>query len=148
MLTTRWQKLWLLTALALLFFPCIFVLTELPTEAKILQRWSTSMLWKIQAEIPEYRELGVWYIRQQYEGLSDREMIALLESRYKGIDFSEIRKKHGALLENIRWNQALVIGEASSIYLSAIAVLYINYWFAGCIARRLGSSRSRRNAGG
>lgn len=87
----RWQKVWLITAVALLFFPCFYLFMELPTEARILQRWSTSLLSKVQAEVSEFRELGVWYIRHRYEGLSDRELIEVLESQFGGIDSSAIR---------------------------------------------------------
>lgn len=144
MLSTRWQKLWLLTALALLFFPCIFILMEIPTEAKIVKHWSTSMLWKIQAEIPEYRELGVWYIRQPYEGLSDPEMIAVLESRFAGIDFSAIRNKYNEQLENVRGDQFRVIAEAISVYLCVITFLYLNLWLVAWIVRRIRFFRAGR----
>ncbi|MGH8548147.1 MAG: hypothetical protein ACRERU_06010 [Methylococcales bacterium] len=144
MLSTRWQKLWLLTAFALLFFPCMFMLLEIPTEARILKHWSTSMLWKIQVENPEYRELGVWYIRRQYEGLSDRELIRVLETRFSGIDYSAIRKKHVEQLENIRSDRFLVIAEAISVYLPVVTVLYVNFWMVARILRKIGFFRSGR----
>ncbi|MGH8556004.1 MAG: hypothetical protein ACRESZ_00810 [Methylococcales bacterium] len=137
MRSTRWQKLWLLTAFVLLFFPCIFILMEFPTQAKILKHWSTSALWKTQSEIPEYREIGVWYIRQQYQGLSDRELIAALESRFSGIDYSAIRNKHLERLENIRKDQCSVIAEAIGVYSFVITVLYANFWFVARILRKI-----------
>lgn len=140
MRSTRWQKLWMLTAFVLLFFPCIFILMELPTQAKILKHWSTGVLWKTRDEIREYREIGVWYIRRRYPGLSDRELIVALETRFSGIDYSAIRNKHIEQLENIRPDQFAVIAEAISVYLSVISVLYANFWFTAWIFRKIGLS--------
>ncbi len=145
MRSTRWQKLWLLTAFVLLFFPCVFILMEFPTQVKILKHWSTSVLWKIQSEIPEYREIGVWYIRQQYQGLSDLELIAALESRFNKIDYSTIRMKHLEQLENIRTDQFSVIAEAISVYSLVIMVLYAIFWFVAWILRKIRFSRIRKN---
>jgi hypothetical protein len=128
----------------LLFFPCVFVLIEIPTEAKILKRWSTSMFWKIEAEIPEYRELGVWYIRRPYAGLSDREVIAALESRFERIDFAAIRNKYNQQLENIRADQFRVIAEATGVYLSVITFLHANFRLVAWVVRKIRFSRAAR----
>ncbi len=137
MLSARWQKLWLVSALALLFFPSIFILIEFPTESGILKQWSTRMLWQTQAEIPEYRDLGVWYIRRQYERLTDRELIRVLESRFSAIDYSPIRNKFGHRLENLRRDQLLVIAEAAGIYSCVIGILYATFSLFVRILRRI-----------
>ncbi|MGH8558683.1 MAG: hypothetical protein ACRESZ_14750 [Methylococcales bacterium] len=141
---TGWRKLWLFTALVLLFFPCMFVLLEFQTQAKIVKHWSTSVVWKTQSEIPQYREIGVWYIRQQYPGFGDHELIAALESRFPSIDYSAIRADHERQLENIRRDQCGVVAEALTIYSCTLAVLYFNLWLAALILRKLGNSLSRR----
>ncbi|MGH8477446.1 MAG: hypothetical protein ACRER2_17060 [Methylococcales bacterium] len=134
---TGWRKLWLFAVLVLLFFPSMFVLLEFPTQARIVKHWSTRVVWKTQSEIPEYREIGVWYIRQQYPGFGDRELIAALESRFPNIDYSAIRTDHERQLENIRRDQCGVVAEALTVYSCTVAVLYVIFWFVAWILRKI-----------
>jgi hypothetical protein len=143
MLSARWQKLWLVSALVLLFFPSIYILIEFPTEAGILKQWATRMLWQTQAEIPEYRELGVWYIRRQYEGSADRDLIRALESRFSVIDYSSTRNEFEQRLENLRRDQFLVIAEATVIYSGVIALLYAVFALVKRIFRSIGDFVAR-----
>lgn len=142
MLSTRWQKLWLVSALLLLFFPTIFILMEVPTEAKILHSWSTSLLWKIQDEIPEYRAIGIWYLRQQYADLSDRELIGALENRFNGMDSSQIRQYYVKQIDLIPVNRFLVIAEAATVYACVAGFLYTFFWFFARVFQAIRSIRS------
>ena len=142
MLSTRWQKLWLVSAILLLFFPGVFILMEVPTEARILHSWSTSLLWKIQDEIPEYREIGIWYIRQQYADFSDRELIRALETRFSGIDSSPIRQYYVNQIDRISVNRFLVIAEAIGVYSCVVGLLYTVFWSVARVIRAIGSKRA------
>lgn len=140
---TGWRKLGLLIAFILLFFPCTFILIEMPTETKIYQNWARGMLWKTQAETSEYQKLGVWYIRQQYHGVSERELIGALEARFKDIDYSTIRHQHTLQLDRLRINQSLVVAEAIFVYLFVVTALYASAWI---IARILQGRRPSRRS--
>lgn len=120
-----WKKLWLLAAIILLFFPCMFILIELPTEARIYQDWSRKMLWKTQAEVPEYQILGIWYLRRQFGEMSEKKLIQTLETEFKKIDYSSIQIKYNQQLKDLRTDQGLIIVEAVLVYLFVVSALYV-----------------------
>lgn len=139
MLSRPWQKAWLVLAILMLFFPAIFILIELPLEAQILDQWASRMLWKTQEEIPEYRELGVWFIREQYPELTKRELIEKLESQFTTIDYSSIRRHFKHRLATLRTEQLKVVIEAISVYSTVMAALFLSFW---TMARIFGKIRS------
>lgn len=119
-----WRRVWLLASIIMLFFPFFFLLIEMPTEDKVLRAWSIRMLWKTQAEIPEYQETGVWALEHELKKLPVEETITSLESRFGQVDYSAIRQEYQAQLQHIRIGQILVAAEATLVYLFVIAAMY------------------------
>lgn len=144
-----WQRIWIVAAGLLLFFPAVFITIEMPTETRIYGFWSQQMIWKTHNEVASFNGLGPWAVRRKYDAISDRELVAVLPTKYPAIDYSAINRKYRNQLATLIHDQWTVVLEASGVYLLVIAILYgIGWtlaWILGPLNRGEHNPRSRNS---
>ena len=134
-----WQRLWVMISMIWLMVVTGFTVANLPQKYSIIDSWAVATYVVGTGKSLDAASLDNIPPRATLNKI--RKDIAKAQERYLTtnmggqVDFSKVNDTHSRQLEEIKLNQAKIVGYGVSIWLSTILVLYLFGWSAGWVIR-------------